>query len=64
MRTGKQVSTSGEDVALVQKPLQRGHDFFYGGYVHDVQVAANAEIADQVFVVSKMLGFSKKGQEI
>ena len=28
MRTGKQVSTSGEDVALVQKSLRRGQDFF------------------------------------
>ncbi len=58
MRTGKHVSESG-DVAVVQKPLRRGHDFFYEGYVHDVQVAS-VDDKKEVFVVSKCWASQKK----
>ena len=37
LKTGKAVP--GQDrVVVTQKPLRRGYDFFWGGYVHDVRV--------------------------
>ena len=36
LQTGKAMSR--DTVQLTQKSLERGHDFFFGGYVHDVKV--------------------------
>lgn len=58
MRTGKCVSDSG-DVAVVQKPLRRGHDFFFEGYVHDIEVVSSDE-NKKVFVRSKCWASQKK----
>ena len=30
---------SKDDVTVVQKPLGRGHEFFFAGYVYDVRAA-------------------------
>ena len=56
MRTGKSC-IDGSDVDVVQKPL-RGHDVFFGGYVHDVLVARELENG-RVCQIEE-LGFAKK----
>lgn len=52
IRTGKSVSSeTGDDgVVLVKKPVDRAHEFFFGGYVHDV---AACRVNADTFVKSK-----------
>ena len=49
--TGKLVPSKDGEVVVVQKPLRRGNEFFFGGYVHDLQVACGDD--GHVFVRAK-----------
>ena len=59
-KTGKVLSGQSSDDTIIvsQKPLQRGHDFFFGGYVHDVFVCRYESSA--VYVKSKCWASQKK----
>ena len=57
MRTGKSCDAVSGEVTVVQKPLRRGHDFFFNGYVHDVLVAREG---DAYFVKAKCWASQKK----
>ena len=37
MKTGKRLPGS-KDMVVVQKPLKRGYDFFFWGYIHQVEL--------------------------
>eukprot|EP00117_Sycon_ciliatum_P002283 scpid62346/ scgid1957/ len=43
LKSGKSVQCGGDDagVVMVWRPLERGNEFFFGGYVHDVSVATS-----------------------
>ena len=56
LKTGK--STPGDDtVILVQKPLTRGYDFYFGGYIHDVKVC---KVDDNTVCVQSLCWASQK----
>lgn len=57
MRTGKACSAS--EVVVSQKPLRRGSDFFFGGYIHDVQVS-RAPDGRHVYMQTKCWASQKK----
>ena len=59
-KTGKVLSGQSSDDTIIvsQKPLRRGHDFFFGGYVHDVFVCRSESSA--VYVKSKCWASQKK----
>ena len=59
VKTGKAVpNVQGEDeITVVQKPLERGHAFFFDGYVHDVAVHGDKE---HVFAKSKCWASQRK----
>lgn len=58
--TGKLVASRDSQAIVVQKPLRRGNDFFFGGYVHDVNVNTQPE---QVLVHGKCLASQSKKKE-
>ena len=58
LQTGKAVSS--DSVQLTQKSLERGHDFYFLGYVHDVKVC-NSE--SKVYVESKCWESQRKHME-
>ena len=58
LRTGK--CESADEVTVVQKPLRRGQDFFFAGYIHDVKVAREK---GSVFITSKCWASQKKSQK-
>ena len=62
MKTGK--LPSGDELTVVQKLLNRGHQFFFGGYVQDVLVCrtnTNRNLS-QVSVKSKCWASQKKAR--
>ena len=58
LQTGKAVSS--DSVQLTQKSLERGHDFYFLGCVHDVKVC-NSE--SKVYVESKCWESQRKHME-
>ena len=62
LRTGKSTSsesTDSDEVRVVQKPLRRGHEFFFHGYVHDVKFSFKKD-SHLAFIKSKCFASQKK----
>ena len=58
LQTGKAVSS--DTVQLTQKSLERGHDFYFWGYVHDVKVC---NFQSKFYVESKCWASQRKHME-
>ena len=59
LKTGKRVPGE-ENVLVAQKPLRRGYDFYWGGYVHDVLFFRNPRDANKAFITGKCWASQKK----
>eukprot|EP00117_Sycon_ciliatum_P012417 scpid103773/ scgid0985/ len=56
--TGKQVRTSeSHDVLIIKRPLDRGHELYFGGYIHDVSVCC---VEAEIFIEAKCWATQKK----
>ena len=55
--TGKQVRTSESHVLIIRKPLDRGHELYFGGYIHDVSVCC---VEAEIFIEAKCWATQKK----
>ena len=59
LKTGK--SVPGEDkVVVAQKPLRRGYDFFWGGYVHDIKYFQEDASPALIYIEAKCWASQKK----
>ena len=55
--TGKQVRTSESHVFIIRKPLDRGHELYFGGYIHNVSVCC---VEAEIFIEAKCWATQKK----